>query len=160
MSFLFWNFNEYLLKFFSSKCPLKLNLLFVEISTNIYLKFGTGLKIDEKVSEILLKYNFTDHSLKVQWLFVKIFSLTFKWYTTFTPVHQLYITEISTQFSNSAFRTILQKRKTLGILYQTTKRKKIFLSNLIPFHSVLSKSWNGQFRDSRNSTEGALFSAE
>ncbi len=39
-----WYFNEYLLKFFSNKYPLKFNLLFVEISTNIYLKFGTGLK--------------------------------------------------------------------------------------------------------------------
>ncbi len=72
---------------------MKLNLLFVEISINIHWKFGTGLKKkDEKVNGILLKNNFTDYSLKDQWISVEIFSLTFKWYITFTPKRQLYIT--------------------------------------------------------------------
>jgi hypothetical protein len=49
------------------KYALKLNLLYVDISIIIHLKFGIGLKKkDEKVNEISLKNNFTDHSLKDQ----------------------------------------------------------------------------------------------
>ncbi len=85
-----WNFNQFKVKM---KYLLKLNLLFVEISINIHWKFGIGSKKkDEKVNEILLKNNLIDHSLKDQWLSVEIFLLTFKWYRTFTPKRQFYIT--------------------------------------------------------------------
>ncbi len=108
-------FNEYLLKFFSKKYPLKLNLLLVELSINIHWKFWIGSKIkEEKVNEISLKNNFTDHSLKVQWLFSEIFSLIFTWYMTFTPVHKLYITWVSTQFSNSAVPDFLSNRSSMN----------------------------------------------
>jgi len=80
-----WKLIYYLLKF---------QQIFIE-------SLELGRKNGWKVNKISLKNNFTDHSLKVQWLFVEIFSLTFKWYKTFTPRHQLYITLISTQFSNS-----------------------------------------------------------
>ncbi len=71
-----WKLIYYLLKF---------QQIFIE-------SLELGWKNGWKVNKISLKNIFTDHSLKVQWLFVDIFSLTFKWYKTFTPRHQLYIT--------------------------------------------------------------------
>ena len=53
---------------------------------------------------IKFQWNIIENSiqlLKFQWKFIDIFLLTFKWSITFTPRHQLYITESSTQISNS-----------------------------------------------------------
>ncbi len=71
-----WNLIYYLLKF---------QQIIIE-------SLELGWKKGEKVNGISLKNNFTDPSLKDQWISVEILLLTFKWYMTFTPRHQLYIT--------------------------------------------------------------------
>ena len=98
----FWNFNEYLLKFFSNKYPLKLNLSFVEISTNNHWKFKIGLKKRMKKS---MAYHWKIISLIIHLKFNKYLLKYYYWHLSDIWLSLQGINYISLKFQRS-FQTV------------------------------------------------------
>ena len=108
-NYFFWNFNEYLLKFFSNKYPLKFNLWFVEISTNINLKSRTGL---QKLMKKSMKYHWKILLLIIHLKFNDYLLKYFHWHLSDIGLSLLYISYISLKFQRS-FQTVQKVMKWL-----------------------------------------------